>query len=139
MIDRFGKCLIPLTQTSAAHVVLAFLILTNIDSNFEMMCLLQAHICTTETLHVSFEGVSFKLTSSWPPARGRGVASCGPDATSGGSGGSAGDFREAIFYTQARANKHICSELGVQFSTNLRKSPWPPQGTPRDPQGDPNL
>jgi len=30
---------------------------------------------------------------------------------------------KAIFYVQARANRHICSELGVQFSTNLRKSP----------------
>ena len=82
-----------------------------------------------------FEGVSFKLTSSWPPARGKGVASCGPDATSAGSAGSAGEFQEARFYAQARANRHIYSELGVQFSTNLRKLPWAPQGTPRDPQG----
>ena len=36
-----------------------------------------------------------------------------------------------------RANRHICSELGIQFSTNLRKSPWAPQGTPKVPQGDP--
>ena len=71
----------------------------------------------------SFEGVSFKLTSSWPPARGRGVASCGPDATSGGSGGSAGEFREAIFYAQARYFRHICSELDVHFLTSPRKSP----------------
>ena len=37
---------------------------------------------------------------SAPPARGRGVASCGPYATlkeSGGSVGSAGEFREARF------------------------------------------
>ena len=27
--------------------------------------------------------------------------------------------------------------MGVQFSTNLRKSPWAPQGTPKVPQGDP--
>ena len=59
-------------------------------------------------------------------------------AGSRGSAGSAVEFREARFYAQARANRHICSELGVQFSTNLRKSAWTPQGTPRhprDPQG----
>ena len=55
----------------------------------------------------------------------------------GGSAGSGGEFQEARFYAQARANRHICSELGVQFSTNLRKSPWAPQGTPRHPQGPP--
>ena len=27
--------------------------------------------------------------------------------------------------------------MGVQFSTNLRKSSWAPQGTPRNPQGIP--
>ena len=87
-----------------------------------------------------FEGVYFKLTSSWPPARERGVASCSPDAASAGSGGSgglAGEFREAIFYAQARANRHICSELGVQFLKNPGKSPWAPQGTPKQPQGPP--
>ena len=45
-----------------------------------------------------FEGVSFKLTSSWPPARERGVARCGPDAA---SAGLPGEFREARFYAQA--------------------------------------
>ena len=89
-------------------------------------------LCLISIFYFLFEGVSFKLTSSWPPARGRGVASCGPDATSAGSGG---EFREARFYAQARANRHICSELGVQFSKNPRKSPWAPQGTPRQPQG----
>ena len=86
-----------------------------------------------------FNSLSFKLTSSWPPARGRGVANCGPYATSAGSGRSAGEFREAIFYVQAQYFRHICSELDVHFLTNPRKSPWAPQGTPRDPQGDPNL
>ena len=54
-----------------------------------------------------------------------------------GSAGSAGEFREAIFYEEARYFRHICSELELQFSTNLRKLPWAPQGTPRDPQGIP--
>ena len=48
-----------------------------------------------------------------------------------------GEFREARFYVQARYLRHICSELGIQFSTNMRKSPWAPQGTPRHPQGPP--
>ena len=52
-----------------------------------------------------------------------------------GSAGSAGEFRGARLHAQARANKHIYSELGVQFSTNLRKSPCAPQGTPQVPQG----
>ena len=90
--------------------------------------------------HILFEGVSFKLTSSWPPAQGRGVASCSPDAASAGSagsGGSAGEFLEAIFYAQARANRHIYSELRVHFLKNLGKSSWATQGTPRQPQGPP--
>ena len=61
--------------------------------------------------------------------------SCRPYATLAGSAGSAGEFREAIFHAQARANRHICSELGVQFLKNPGKSPWAPQGRPRDPQG----
>ena len=49
------------------------------------------HVFDPESLgNKCFEGVSFKLTSSWPPAREKGVASCSPDAASGGSGGSAG-------------------------------------------------
>ena len=44
--------------------------------------------------------------------------------------------REARFYAQARANRHICFELGVQFSTNLRKSLWTSQG-PQGIQGQP--
>ena len=57
--------------------------------------------------------------------------------------GVAGDeFREAIFYAQAHANRHICSELGVQFSANLKtlctpRRPQAPKGPPRDPQGTP--
>ena len=39
---------------------------------------------------------------------------------------------EARFYAQARANKHICSELGVHFFEESEKIAL---GTPRHPQG----
>ena len=82
----------------------------------------------------------------------RGVASGGPHATSGGLSGSAGELREARFHAQVRANRHICSESGVQFSKKIEenrpmhpKAPQgnpkgpsrEPQGTPRDPRGTP--
>ena len=51
--------------------------------------------------------------------------------------GRADEFREAISYAQPHANGHICPELGIQFSTNLRKSACSPQGVPRDPKGTP--
>ena len=81
----------------------------------------------------------FLLNSRHPGPRREegGVTSNGPHATLAGSAGSwglAGEFREAIFYAQARANRDICSELGVQFSKNPGKSPWALQGTPRQPQ-----
>ena len=87
----------------------------------------------------------FPLNSRHPGPRREegGVASCGPHATStgsagsGGSAGSAGEFREVIFYTQAQYFRHICSELGVHFLTNARKSPWAPQGIRKAPQGTP--
>ena len=44
------------------------------------------------------------------------------------------EFHEATFYVQARANRHICSELGIHFFKNPGKSPWAPQGTPKQPQ-----
>ena len=67
----------------------------------------------------------------------RGGLSSALGPISAGTSGTSGKFREARFYAQARANRHICSELGVQFSKNPRKSPWAPQGTPRQPQGPP--
>ena len=88
-------------------------------------------------MFLSFEGVSFELTSSWPPARGREVASCRPHAT---LCGSAGECWEAIFYAPARYLRPMCSESGVQFLTNLKncpRHPKAPQGTPRAPQGSP--
>ena len=70
---------------------------------------------------VLFEGVCSKLTSSWPPAREVGLGTAALAPLCADPGVAADEFREVIFYAQVHANRHICSELGVQFSTNLRK------------------
>ena len=52
-------------------------------TKIELVCSIIHGFVYQNENHKSFEGVSFKLTSSWPPARERGVASCSPDAASG--------------------------------------------------------
>ena len=50
MIDRLGEILIPLTQTSAVHVV-CFSHSDKYRHRAPDFCLLKAHVRTTETLH----------------------------------------------------------------------------------------
>ena len=64
-------------------------------------------------IQVSFLGVCSKLTSSWPPAREVGLGTAALAPLWADPGVAADEFREAIFYAQAHANRHICSELGV--------------------------
>ena len=51
MIDRLGNFLTPLTQTFAAHLF-RFSHSGKYRLHFPDSCLLQAHICTTETWHL---------------------------------------------------------------------------------------
>ncbi len=46
-----GFFIIPPAQTCGAHIFRFLFILSNIDCIIEILCLFQAHICTTETLH----------------------------------------------------------------------------------------
>ena len=94
---------------------------------------------------VYFEGVCFKLTSSWPPARVKWgwelrllrhfAPMCAKTATTA----DVAEFRELSFCAQARYLRAICSELDLHFGPEvIPSSPWEPrvpQMAPRSPKG----